>query len=77
MSNYPVVVSNFTLSVAAPPEYPVHYFNPFIIHLPAATATDCGFIIDRILLRLFDPTRQLTSGFTEAVDVNLSKPENR
>ena len=75
VSNRKVVISNSTLSVAAPPRYPVHCFNPFILHLQPAAAEDCGFIINQIILRLFDPTRQLTFGFTDAVDVNLSKPQ--
>lgn len=67
-----VVPSNLTL-----PNYPVHCFNPFIIHLQPAAAEDCNFIINQLILRLFDPTRLLTWGFTDDVDVNLSKPQYR
>lgn len=77
VSNHPAVASNFTLGAAAPPRYPVRCFNPLVIHLQPAAATDCGFIINQVILRLFDPTRQLTFGFTDVADVDLSKPEYR
>ena len=77
VSNNVVIISNSTLSVAAPPRYPVHCFNPYILHLQPAAAEDCGFIINQIVLRLFAPTRQLTFGFTDAVDCNLTKPQYR
>lgn len=75
VSNLPAVTSNSTLSPAALPRYPVNCFNPFIIHLQPAAATDCGVIINQVILRLFDPTSQLNFGFTDAADVDLSKPE--
>ena len=70
VSNDLVLTTNLTL-----PNYPVHCFNPLILHLQPAAAEDCFFIINQIILRLFDPTRQLTWGFTDDVDVNLSKPQ--
>lgn len=77
VANHPAVTSNSTIGTVPPARHPVQCFNPFIIHLQPAAATDCGFIINQIILRLFDPTRQLTFGFTDAADVNLSKPEYR
>ena len=80
-SAVPVVASNLTLSPSAPPEYPpeypVHCFNPLIIHIPPAVARDCGRIINHVILRLSDPTQLLTFGFTDAADINLSKPAYR
>ncbi|KAL9136805.1 MAG: hypothetical protein Q9175_001988 [Cornicularia normoerica] len=76
-SKFTAIASNFTLSATAPSTYPVHCFNPFIIHLQPAVATDCGYIINEVILRLSDPTRQLTFGFTDAADINLSKPQYR
>ena len=77
LSVVPVVASNFTLSPSAPPEYPIHCFKPFILVLPPAVATDCRRIIRDTILHLADPTQQLTFGFTDAADINLSKPEYR
>lgn len=77
VSNRPILISNLTLSPAAPPRYPAQCFNPAIIHLPPAAATDCIYVINQIILRRFDPTRQLTFGFTDAADVNLARAENQ
>lgn len=73
--NHPDVTSNSTIGTPRPARHPVHCFNPFIVHLQPAAPTDCTFIINQVILRLFDPTRELTFGFTDAADVNLSKPE--
>ena len=75
VANPPDVTSNSTIGTPRPARHPVHCFNPFVAHLQPAAATDCSFIINQIILRLFDPTRELTFGFTDAADVNLSKPE--
>lgn len=77
LSDRSAVASNVTLTAGTPTAYPVHCFSPLIVHLPPATAADCSYIINYIILRLFDPTRQLTFGFTDAADINLSKPEYR
>ena len=75
VANYPVVTSTSTIGVVQTlARYPVRCFDPLIIRLQPAAATDCGMIINHIILRLFDPTRQLTFGFTDAEDVNLSEP---
>ena len=57
VANHPAVTPNATIGTAPPARHPVQCFNPFIIHLQPAAATDCGFIINQIILRLFDPTR--------------------
>ncbi|CAD6586183.1 MAG: hypothetical protein ASARMPRED_002466 [Alectoria sarmentosa] len=75
VANHPAVTPNSTIGTAPPARHPVQCFNPFIVHLQPAAATDCGFVINQIILRLFDPTRQLTFGFTDAADVNLLKLE--
>ncbi len=76
VSNRPTWTSNFTLNEASPTDHPVHCFNPSIIHLPLAVATDCGYIINHLILRGLDPLRQMTFGFTDAVDINLLNPEH-
>ena len=68
---------DFTLSRSGSPEYPVHCFNPMIILIPPAVPKDCSRIINQVILRLSDPTQNLTFGFTDAADINLSKPEYR
>ena len=70
----PLATSDATLSVAIAHEHPVNCFNPLFVHLPPAVATDCSYIINQIILRLFDPTRSLTFGFTDDAEINLSKP---
>lgn len=76
VANHSIVTSISTIGLVRPPiRYPIHCFNPLIIHLQPAAATDCGIIITQIILRLFVPTRQLTFGFTDAEDINLSRPE--
>ncbi|CAF9934810.1 hypothetical protein IMSHALPRED_009843 [Imshaugia aleurites] len=75
VANDPAVTSNFTIDIAPTARYPVNCFNPLIHYLQPAAATDCIYIINQIVLRLFDPTRQLLFGFTDADDINLSKPE--
>ena len=77
VSNHPVVASNATLSAAALPTYAVKCFNPLIVSIPPAVAKDCSYVINQVILRLSDPTRELTFGFTDAADINLSKPEYR
>ena len=77
VANHPVVASNAALSAAALPTYAVKCFNPLIVSIPPAVATDCSHIINKVILRLSDPTRELTFGFTDAADINLSKPEYR
>lgn len=77
LSDRPAVASNVPLTIGTPTAYPVHCFSPLIVHVPPATAADCSYIINYVILRLFDPTRQLTFGFTDAADINLSKPEYR
>lgn len=74
LEDHPVVTSNSTIDTVPPTRYPVRCFNPFVIHLQPAVAPDCNYIINQIILRLFNPTRQLTFGFTDAVDVDLSRP---
>ncbi len=76
VSNRPTRTSSFTLSEASPTDYPVHCFNPSIIHLPLAVARDCGYIINHVILRGLDPLRPMTFGFTDAVDINLLNPEH-
>ena len=77
VSNHPVVASNAALSAPALPTYAVNCFNPLIVSIPPAVATDCSHVINQVILRLSDPTRELTFGFTDAADINLSKPEYR
>ena len=76
-ANHPAITSNSTIGTTLSAGYPVQCFNPRVVSLQPAAATDCNFIINQIILRLFDPTRQLTFGFVDDVDVNLSKPEYR
>ena len=73
LSDHLTLVSNLTLSAA---HYPVHCIRPPIVIVPAA-ATDCSYIIDHVILRLTDPTWQLTFGFTDAADIDLSKQQYR
>ena len=75
VSTQPLVPSSMTRNLTAPPPYPVHCFRPLIIRLPPAVESDCSYIINRIILRLFDPTALLIFGFTDAADINLSKPQ--
>ena len=71
-SNSTPTVSNH--SPSSTPEYPVRCFNPLILVLPPATATDCSFIINHIILRLFNPMTAFTFGFTDEAEINLMKP---
>ena len=75
--NHPAVASNIIHNAAALSIYPVHCFNPLIIHMQPAAPIDCGYVVNQIILRLLDPMRQMTFGFTDAADINLSKPEYR
>lgn len=77
VSNHPAVASNAALSAPALPTYAVNCFNPLIVRIPPAVARDCSYVINQVILRLSDPTRELTFGFTDAADINLSKPEYR
>ena len=77
VSNRPLVTLNSNLSEPLPQTYPINCFDPSIIPLPAAVPTDCGYIIHQTILRLFEPTRELTFGFTDAADINLSKLKYR
>lgn len=75
LSDHPAVAPNVTLPARAPTTYPVHCLGPLNTHLQPTAAADCSYIINHVILRLFDPTRPLTFGFTDAADINLSKPE--
>lgn len=56
--------------------YPVHCFDPSVVHrLKRAVASDCAIVIDEIILRLPNPMLEQTFGYTDAADINLSKPE--
>ena len=50
---------------------------PIGSRLPSANGDDCKFIINSIILGMRDPFRVQTWGYTDAVDINLSLPENR
>ena len=71
----PTSPSNSTLSPSVGHRYAVQCFNPHIMDLPPATGADCSYIIDDIILRLFDPRRELTFGYTDDADIDLSRPE--
>lgn len=43
--------------------------------LPDANADDCNFIINEIILRMKDPFQAKTWGFTDTVDINLSRSQ--
>ena len=54
--------------------FPVVCFNPTKKYsLKPAIVSDCKFIINDIILRLPNPMKEQTFGFTDAVDINISK----
>lgn len=56
--------------------YPVNCFDPASVHiLKRVIVSDCNFIINDIILRLPNPMKEQTFGYTDAVDINLSEGE--
>ena len=68
--------SNPTENSKAMINYEIECF-PMESSLPNANGDDCQFIINSIILGMKDPFRVQTWGYTDAVDINLSLPENR
>ncbi|MCJ1458398.1 hypothetical protein MMC28_008770 [Mycoblastus sanguinarius] len=65
-------------NTTTPPRYPVQCFNPHLVPLPPADATDCFSIITTILLHLFpNPSTPLTFAFTPFANIDLSAPANK
>ena len=56
--------------------FPVNCFDPASVHsLKRAIVSDCKIIINDIILRLPNPMKEQTFGYTDAVDINLSEAE--
>ena len=56
--------------------YPVRCFHPLPLKYKAAKAEDCHVIIDNIILRYPEPFAELSWGYTDEQDINLSLSEN-
>ena len=66
-----------TQGLNADEEYPVRCFDPGLVHrLRHAVASDCALIVNELILRLPNPMREQTFGYTDADDVNLSDREH-
>lgn len=63
-----------TQGLQAGERYPIHCFN--LRRLTPASASDCAFIINDIILRLPNPMLEQSFGYTDAVDINLSEQDN-
>ncbi|KAM0802362.1 hypothetical protein BDR22DRAFT_887597 [Usnea florida] len=72
---HPTSATNATSSVTAAWSHPVHCFDARIAHLQEAVSSDCSHIANEIIYNLFPPYAQMTFGFTDAADINLSRPE--
>lgn len=75
MSNPPAISANLNANTAINTEYLVRCFDPLSFHLQPAAETDCDHIITQTILRLRDPTAELTFGYTGAADIDLSEPQ--
>ena len=75
-SNLNLSSTNLSSRLDAPPDYPVHCFNPYSIKLKLAAAEDCQFVISNIILRYPYPMNPQTFGYTSSADIDLSLPEN-
>lgn len=57
--------------------YSVNCFDPAVVHrLKPAIPSDCDFIINEIILRLPNPMKEQTFGYTDADDIDLSEGDN-
>lgn len=66
-----------TEGLTAGRKHPVNCFSPKGVRiLKPATASDCSFIINEIILRLPNPMKEQNFGYTDAVDIDVSKAEN-
>ena len=74
---HPTTATNATSVVTAAWSHPVHCFDARIAHLQEAVSSDCNHIANEIIYNLFPPYAQMTFGFTDAADINLSRPENQ
>ena len=72
---HPAGATNSTSSVTAAWSHPVHCFDASIAHLQEAVSYDCNRIANQIIYNLFDRQAEMTFGFTDAADINLSRPE--
>ena len=72
---HPVGATNSTSSVTAAWNHPVHCFDPTLTHLRPTLSSDCIHLADQVFKNVFNPYAQFTFGFTDAADINLSKPE--
>ena len=70
-------LTNLSRSVKAPPERPVHCFNPYSVKLQDADEKDCNLVINEIILRYPNPMTEQTFGYGPSVDFDLSLPENQ
>ena len=72
---HPAGATNSTSSLTAAWNHPVTCFDARITHLQETLSRDCNHIANQIIYNLFDPQAQMTFGFTDAADINLSRPE--
>lgn len=72
---HPVSATNSTSSVTAAWSHPVHCFDARVAHLQPALSSDCIHLADQVRDNVFNPYVQFTFGFTDAADINLSRPE--
>lgn len=68
--------ANLSKRLEAPPDYPIHCFNPYSVKLKPAGREDCQFVINQIILRYPNPMLEQTFGYGASVDIDLSLPEN-
>ena len=73
----PAGATNSTSSLTAAWNHPVHCSDARLTRLQETISRDCNYIANRIIYNLFDPQAQMTFGFTDAADINLSRPEYR
>lgn len=65
-----------TEGLTAGKRYPVHCFDPSSAHaLMPAIRSDCDVIISEVILRLPNPMKEQSFGYTDAADINLSETE--
>ena len=75
-SNRGLSSTNLSKRLDAPPDYPVHCFNPYSVKLKVAAVEDCQFVINHIILEYPNPMHLQTFGYSPSADIDLSLPQN-
>ena len=74
---HPSGATNSTSSLTAAWSHLVTCSDARLTPLQETLSRDCNYIANQIIYNLFDPEAQMTFGFTDAADINLSRPEYR